>query len=300
MGTRSGTREAVMSIRKSTRPDGLPSSVSGPGEIRQQPGSTMLALVLQTAETTRSSLSGTIQGHVFPGALFVLWAGSWTYHVVAGPGPGALRAGPLEGDRLMSMAKLILPIIGILGELVPGGFAWKPSMINNYQHALMYVPFMVAGVVDLLALSGRISWRATYVAAAGALLNAGFLFAGHGHAVGLPHTVHQLLVDMFGAAAVLLLLEVRYPTREIAWLRIWSVYVLGLWLIEIAWILYLSGWGLVDPVSQMKTYLFASATGVAAAVFLLVVHQMAGATGPAAQGRSADHFPAGAAPMSPS
>jgi len=260
----------------------------------------MFALVLQAAETTRTSLSGTIQGHVFPGVLFVMWAGSWTYHMVADQGPGALRGGPLEGDRLMPVAKLVLPIIGILGELVPGGFAWKASMINNYQHSMMYVPFMISGVVDLLAVSGRISWRATYVAAAGALLNAGFLFAGHGHAVGLAGTVHQLLVDMFGASAVLLLLEVKYPTKEIAWLRIWSTYVLGLWLIEIAWILYLSGWGLVDPVSQMKAYLFASATGVAAAVFLLVLHQTVGTPRPATQGQSADHFPGGAATMSPS
>jgi len=245
----------------------------------------------QVHEMTEISLSGTFPGHVLPGTLFIIWAGWWIYEVVATRGGEIYRVGTLERGLAMPLCKAVLPFIGVLGELAPHGFEWKASMVNNYQHAIMYFGFIVAGGIDLLARSGRISPGATYLAYGGAALNTAMLFAGHGHMGGLPDTVHQLLVVLFAAAATLAVVEMRFPDSGVAWLRIGTLLLTGVWLWWIAWLLYRSGYDLADHVSQMKAYLFFSASAMGVAMLLLTVHQLIGAprryvTSPAGEGRS--------------
>ncbi|MDT8342253.1 MAG: DUF716 domain-containing protein [Longimicrobiales bacterium] len=231
-------------------------------------------------------MSGTFQGHVLPGVLFLFWAAWWTFRLVRSRGAEAYTKGLLERGLFMPVAKVVLPVIGVVGELAPGGWEWRPAMVNNFQHAIMYVGFMVAGVVDLLARAGRVSRSATYLAYVGAAGNAALLFAGHGHMGGLPDTVHQILVYVFAAAIVLALVEIFIPDRGVAWLRVGAVYVLGLWFIEIAWMLYRSGWDMVDHHNQMKAYLFFSATLIGVTAALLALHQLLGAPGPGGRRRA--------------
>jgi len=237
------------------------------------------------AQASGMSISGTFQGHVLPGVLFLIWAGWWTYELLSSRGALAYEAGLLERSLVMPWMKILLPVIGVFGELAPGRFEWRDAMVNNYQHAVMYVGFIIAGVVDLLARKGRMSRSGPYLAYAGAFLNAALLFAGHGHMGGLADTVHQLLVVLFVASAALALIEIRLPDRGIAWFRIGVMYALGFWLIEIAWLLYRSGYDLMDHHSQMKAYLFFSATTFGVGLALLVVHQVLGGS-PLAGGRA--------------
>jgi len=226
------------------------------------------------------SISGTFPGHLLPGVLLSLWAGWWIWQTVSTRGSYIYRTGPLEEGRVMPLGKVVLPVIGVLGELAPHGFAWKPSMVNNYQHAIMYVGFIFAGVVDLLARRGRVSRAASYLAYAGASLNTALLFAGHGHMGGLADTVHRILVVLFAAGAVLAVVEIRYPAGGVAWLRIGTLLLTGLWLIWIAWLLYRSGYDLREHTNQMKAWLFFSATALGVSALLLTLHQLLGAPGP--------------------
>ncbi|MDT8370302.1 MAG: DUF716 domain-containing protein [Longimicrobiales bacterium] len=223
------------------------------------------------------SLSGTFTGHFIPAVLLMIWAGWWIWQTISTRGAYVYRTGTIEEGAFMPWGKAILPFIGVLAELAPHGFAWKPSMMNNYQHAVMYVWFILAGVVDILARKGRVSRSATYIAYAAASLNTALLFAGHGHMGGVPDTVHQILLTLFALSAIIAIAEIRFPNGGIAWLRIGTLLLTGIWLVWIAWILYRSGYDLMDHKNQMKSWFFFSATAVGVSVAVLTLHQMLGA-----------------------
>jgi hypothetical protein len=133
----------------------------------------------------------------------------------------------------------------------------------------MYVAFALAGAVDLLARSGALSHRATYVAHAAALANAAFLFWGHGAHGGVPGVVHGLLVLALAGASMTALVELARPSNAAAWARRGALLAVGAWFGAAGWILYASGWDLGDPVREGWSYMIFSWTvGLAAAVTL--------------------------------
>jgi hypothetical protein len=121
------------------------------------------------------------------------------------------------------------------------------DVVMSWQHVTMYSAFALTGVVDLLALRGIVSGRATYLAFAAAQANAGFLFAGHGAHGGVEGLVHAYLAWVFFAVAALAAAESVRPSAALKWMRMGSQLALGSWFIVAGWILYRSGWDLAAP-----------------------------------------------------
>jgi hypothetical protein len=199
---------------------------------------------------TAADLHSTFQGHVLPGSMFILWALLWV-------GQRLYRrdetvSATLEWGALVPILKIVLPLIGVWVE-IPGE-RWGPTAtLMSLQHVTMYSAFALTGVVDLLAHRGLLSAASTYVAFAAAQFNAGFLFWGHAIHGGVDGVVHRILAGAFFVVAGVAILEARRPMAGLGWLRIGAQLVLGGWFILGAWVLYLSGWELDNPVNEGRS-----------------------------------------------
>jgi hypothetical protein len=197
------------------------------------------------AHGSAAQLSSTFEGHVLPGAMFLIWAVYWiaqSFRRGDGVGPDS----PLESGLFLPVAKVVLPSIGVWVE-IPGRGWYPMDVVMSWQHVTMYGAFALTGVIDLLARRGVVSPRATYLAFAAAQTNAGFLFAGHGSHAGVEGLVHAYLAWVFFAVAAVAVLESVRPSTHLKWMRIGSQIALGSWFIVAGWILYRSGWDLAAP-----------------------------------------------------
>lgn len=210
------------------------------------------------------AVAGTFGGHALPGSLFILWALYWIGQAIArgGEAPGQQT---LETGLVLPVTKLVLATVGIWIE-IPGQGWYPQDVMMNWQHVTMYSVFGLSGGVDLLARRGLLSWQATYVAYAGAMANAGFLFWGHSSHGGVEGLIHAVLALVFFAVAALALFEALHPGEGVRWGRIAVQLVLGSWFIVGAWIIYISGWDLADPVREGWTYMAFSWTATVVSV----------------------------------
>lgn len=200
---------------------------------------------------TATDLHSTFEGHVLPGSMFILWALIWmAQRLSARTRPG--EDATLEWSALVPSLKVALPLIGVWVE-IPGE-RWGPTAtLMSLQHVTMYSAFALTGVVDLLAYRKLLPAQATFVAFAAAQINAGFLFWTHAIHGGVDTAVHRILAGAFFAVAGIAILEARRPDVGLGWLRIGAQLVLGGWFILGAWVLYLSGWELDNPVNQGRS-----------------------------------------------
>jgi hypothetical protein len=218
-------------------------------------------------DTHAIEVTGTLTGHALIGAFLTGWAVLWLVEDLMGVQRG--EGVPLEGGRVLPWLKVLLPLGVSWFELPNSG--WVPAhALQGWQHITMYAAFALSGAVDLLVRSGRLSWRASYVAYGGALLNAGILFLEHGAHGGVPGAAHVLLALLFLVAAALALLELALPASGIERFRIAALLATGGWLLTISWILYLSGWDMADPLRVGYTYLLFSLNGIGVGVTLIV------------------------------
>jgi hypothetical protein len=203
---------------------------------------------------TAAELSSTFEGHVLPGAMFLVWALYWIGQAFRrGAEVGAGRA--VEEGLFLPVAKVVLPLAGVWVE-IPGQGWYPDDVIMSWQHVTMYAAFSLSGVVDLLARRGLLSNASTYVAFAAAQANAGFLFWGHSAAHGgVEGLVHTLLASVFFAVALSAVLELARPSAGVRWMRFGAQLVLGSWFILGGWILYRSGWDLAAPFREGWTSL---------------------------------------------
>jgi hypothetical protein len=199
---------------------------------------------------TAADLHSTFQGHVLPGSMFILWALLWAGQRIHRRDDTV--SATLEWGALVPILKIVLPLIGVWVE-IPGE-RWGPTAtLMSLQHVTMYSAFALTGVVDLLAHKGLLSPASTYVAFAAAQFNAGFLFWGHAIHGGVDGVVHRILAGAFFVVAGVAILEARRASAALGWLRIGAQLVLGGWFILGAWVLYLSGWELDNPVNEGRS-----------------------------------------------
>ncbi|MGE0158974.1 MAG: hypothetical protein AB7T31_06135 [Gemmatimonadales bacterium] len=197
-----------------------------------------------------TDLHSTFEGHVLPGSMFILWALIWIAQRLA-RGDQAARAS-LEWSAVLPVLKIVLPLIGVWVE-IPGE-RWGPTAtLMSLQHVTMYSAFALTGVVDLLAYKKLLPAASTYVAFAVAQTNAGFLFWSHAIHGGVDGVVHRILAGAFFVVGVVAVLEARRASVALGWLRIGAQLVLGGWFILGAWVLYLSGWELDNPVNEGRS-----------------------------------------------
>lgn len=195
-----------------------------------------------------AELSSTFEGHVLPGAMFLIWALYWIGQAFTRSGGGGGNRS-LETGLFLPVAKIVLPLIGVWVE-IPGQGWYPDDVVMSWQHVTMYSVFALTGVVDLLARRGVVSAQATYLAFAAAHANAGFLFMGHSAHGGVEGLVHALLAWAFFVVAGLAVLEIALPAARLEWMRIGAQLVVGSWFIVGGWILYRSGWDLAAPFNE--------------------------------------------------
>jgi hypothetical protein len=220
-----------------------------------------------TAQTDQ--LWGTFGGHVLPGSLFLLWGAVWMWELWRDRGSRPADA-PLERSLVVTGLKIGLPLLGLVLEWPEP--TWDPhNIVMNYQHAAMYAFFSLGGVVDLAHRFGRVPRGATYLAFAAAAVNAGGLFLVHDADGGLSRTVHVILGGIFMAGGLAAVGEWLRPRRELHWLRVGTMLMLGGWFCAIAWLLYRSGYGITDPVAQMRAHLLFSTLALSVGILLLAL-----------------------------
>jgi hypothetical protein len=215
---------------------------------------------------TAADLHSTFEGHVLPGSMFILWALMWMAQRLA-QGDDIARARTLESSHYIPMLKIVLPLVGVWVE-IPGDWDIQ-SRLMSFQHVTMYSAFALTGVVDLLAYRNLLPAGATYIAFAAAQFNAGFLFWGHAIHGGVDGVVHRILASSFFVVAALAVSEAVRPSVGRGWLRIGAQLVLGGWFILGAWVLYLSGWELDNPINEGRSSMLFSWLVIGVAVLVV-------------------------------
>jgi hypothetical protein len=213
-----------------------------------------------------TDLHSTFEGHVLPGSMFILWALIWLAQRLSRSDAGG--GATLESSALLPTLKVVLPLIGVWVE-IPGE-RWGPTAtLMSLQHVTMYSAFALTGVVDLLAYKKLLPGATTYVAFAAAQINAGFLFWTHAIHGGVDTAVHRILASAFFVVAAIAILEARRPAVGLGWARIGAQLVLGGWFILGAWVLYLSGWELDNPVNEGRSSMIFSWLVMTASVIVV-------------------------------
>jgi hypothetical protein len=212
--------------------------------------------------------TGNLIGHVGPGMAYLVWAAAWLIAFARDPGPvGVVQ--PIERHAVWSWLKILALPVGVSAELPQR--TWSAmSIAMSWQHISVYLPLALSGVVDLLARRGRLSPQATHGAYAVAFATGGLVMFGHGNPPGVEGRSHVLLAGTYLACALAGLLELAWPGPRARLLRAGTQFALGLWLVVIGWVLFLSGWDLADHARVMWVVtLYAWTVTAAAAVVAL-------------------------------
>ncbi|KAK9857593.1 hypothetical protein WJX84_006077, partial [Apatococcus fuscideae] len=206
-------------------------------------------------------MHGGFNGHVLPGCFFLIWGSWWlfsSYRLY-------LRSSTKvpyhsrtwyewpwwpHGVPLEPFAKVLLPFIGINGELWAGHdhyrHLYEPDgkftehHLQDWQHSAMYAAVMISGVVDLLGHYTRFLPQGTEQGFLGlSFVVEGLLFAFHLKGTSLDFELHLLLVLTIFMTALIIFLETNHPHMlQLSALRAMLVLLQGTWFIQVAYILY--------------------------------------------------------------
>lgn len=206
------------------------------------------------------AVSATFVGHLLPGSMFIAWALYWAIQTIV-RGGDIVPSRSLERTVSMPVVKIVLAGIGVVTE-IPGEGWYPQDVVMSWEHVTMYAAVGLTGIVDLLALRRLLPQGWTFAAYSAAIANAGFLFWGHSTHGGVEGLVHSILALVFFATSAIGLMEAFRPSAGLRWGRIGAQLALGAWFIVGAWIIYLSGWNLADPVREFWTYMVFSWTAM--------------------------------------
>lgn len=209
-------------------------------------------MTMQHAHQMGLEPTGNFLGHVGPGLALLVWGIPWLVATTRRSRSGEQAS--LETSPWIAWVKLAVVPIGVLAH-VPAPPTWSSASIAMaWQHATMFVPFGLSGIVDLLVRARRLEPQASFGVCATALLVAGLLVLGHGNPPGVEGTAHLLLGISFVIGGVGAVLECTQYAPIGRSLRIGGVLTAATWLLVTAWLLYRSGWDLADHTNVMWTY----------------------------------------------
>jgi hypothetical protein len=195
---------------------------------------------MQGMDGVSAHLPGSFAGHMVPGSLFLLWVVFWIWELVRSQGADDQRA--VERFLIVKLGKVVFPAVGIQLELARMGGLFSTSSWNNLGHATMYSAFVLAGLIDLAELRGRVPPGATHLALALACWVGGFLFLTHPNHGAMPTAVHLLLVAVFWSLGAAVALEGLGVSRAVMlWFRTGLLLLLGTWFVQISFLLYVFG-----------------------------------------------------------
>lgn len=201
--------------------------------------------------------TGDLPGHALPGLLLSAWALVWMFRFRRTPETNDVE--PIDSSQAAGGFKIIVAIVALVAHIPPDQWdAMAKAMA--WQHMAMFIPFGLAGAVDILALRGKLDARATFAVHAFVFANIVVMLAGHGNPGGVEATAHRLLTYVLGVTALALLGETVQGSRHLRWIRSASVLASGLWFAVTGWILFVSGWELTDPANEMLVHVAWAAT----------------------------------------
>ncbi|KAG2430166.1 hypothetical protein HXX76_010265 [Chlamydomonas incerta] len=177
-------------------------------------------------------------GHFMPGVVFLLWGAHWMqgiyrkYFDSRRPKGPEYRAQTVHGlarvpAYVESWCKAFLPMIAISLELYfahkggwrtmvcpagtpRAGHFYGPHM-GNWQHASMYPPFILAGLVDLVGYEVELPYGTQQVFLFMAFVCETLLMALHKKHTPLDTAVHSVLMYTMAVTALFVLLELAQP-----------------------------------------------------------------------------------------
>jgi len=208
-------------------------------------------------------LHGDLIGHVFPGVGFLLWAGFWVVSMLRTSGAqNALSASALSNGEfpragtVEQWAKLLLPILGMLGEARWMGGPLSDGNVSNYQHFTAFAMVSLSGLTDMLVTRRRLPAGCDQLMLALAFLVPAMVLALHGHHLVVAEAVHtDLAVTLFAVSAFTLVEFVR-PAPLIRWLRTLALVVSATWFLQIGWMLYIAHYDLSSADVAVRGHLF--------------------------------------------
>ncbi|XP_062522878.1 transmembrane protein 45B-like [Corticium candelabrum] len=149
------------------------------------------------------------------------------------------------------LGKIILPLPGILSEMITAKFSFYTprGLVNtsNFGHTAMYTPFVISGVVDLVACRASlpVGTERAFVGLAFAIETLTFVFHLHGRPE-LDAQVHIMLCVGIGASLVFACLEFHDPSCFVHRIgRGLFSLIQGTWFIQVGFILF--GWPPWNP-----------------------------------------------------
>lgn len=225
-----------------------------------------------TLEATSHPM-GDLPGHLFPGLLFFLWGFWWLWRTAGRDRRSALM--PVVVHPMEPWLRIVLPIIGIIGE--SRWWRWPITLgsLTTMQHAAMYTAFLLTGITDVLALRGRVEPTASRVSLAGAFGLTGYLFVAHGGHSHLTMTVHTILGAILIATGLVHVCEAFMPHRTAwAWLRAFGAMLAGTWFWQVGWMLYVAHYDPADPAVVLRAHFFFAVHALLLAAVVLVVSQI--------------------------
>jgi hypothetical protein len=228
-----------------------------------------------------SALHGDLIGHLFPGVAFLIWAALWAGDMLrrgAGHADFMVDARPLTQDAaplpepgvLERWMKLLLPVLGMLGEARWMKFPMRDIDISNYQHFTTYTLVSLSGATDMLVRRGMLPRGAGRMVLALTFIVIAFTLGFHGHHMVVAETVHADLAVALLVVGLLVLLEQFRPAPLVRWLQIYALAVSGTWFLHVGWILYVAQYDLMSDDVAVKCHLFFSWHLVGVALALLV------------------------------
>ncbi|GAB4813862.1 hypothetical protein N2152v2_000908 [Parachlorella kessleri] len=228
-------------------------------------------------------IHGAFLGHVVPGTFFIVWGTWWMvagfqFYLVSLANkqsfksrswyrwpwaPRVIQQLPLE-----PIVKVVLPSLGILGELWAGHESYRQLLadngtfqvdnLNDWQHSTMYLAFVTSGVVDLLGhFTQRLPAGTEHGFLSLAFVVQLLLLVFHLKGPGIEIMVHLILAlqarHRVAGIVVATFAEVAHPQSILmASVRPYLTILQGVWWIQTAYIMYVSDpkW---DPDSMAGT-----------------------------------------------
>jgi hypothetical protein len=213
--------------------------------------------------------SGTFIGHLGPGLVFAAY-GLWWLWEIAGAGRARRPGEAVERTLFLPVLKIVALFVAFPFEVPNAG--WEPmDWVMGWHHITIYIAFALSGCIDLAARRGLMSARATYLGLAGATFIGFLVFYGHGNDPGIEGTAHTILMLMFLAVSVFTVLEEAAPSWPFEWFRVGSMICMGAWWCVTAWLLFRSGWDMLDHIRIAHVWLRFAWTLLAVATMTTLV-----------------------------
>jgi hypothetical protein len=200
---------------------------------------------------------GDLPGHLFPGLALFAWAVVWWSALARRGGPAWLHPWSVAPDEAIaadaastapweSWLKIVVPVVEMGFEFRWLTWPMTDASATIYGHITADVAILLSGLADRLTARGRLPAGTDRIALTLALAVVAALFAAHGQHGPVAPAAHNLFAAVLFATAALTMAEHIRPAPLFRWARIYSLALAGAWFVHTGWLLYVSGYDLMN------------------------------------------------------